>query len=147
VLGGGVIADRQSVRLDLEEVDTDLEALFRASDDAAIVAAYPGPFLPEDRYEAWTDGTRAAAQARFVPSAHREARRLLEEGAPDAAVQLAVRLREIDPYDEATHRLVIEALDRAGAATEAERARARYRAAMSEFVRPDSRADEHPVAT
>jgi DNA-binding SARP family transcriptional activator len=136
VLRGGVIADRQSVRLDLEEVDTDLEAFFRATGDAAVVAAYPGPFLPEDRYESWTDGARAEAQARFVPSARREARRLLEAGEPDAAVQLAVRLRDIDRYDEDTHRLLIAALDRAGAGTEAERARATYRSAMAELAAP-----------
>jgi pimeloyl-ACP methyl ester carboxylesterase/DNA-binding SARP family transcriptional activator len=139
VLRGGVIADRQSVRLDLQEVDTDLEALFRAPDDAAIVAAYPGPFLPDDRYEPWTEGARAEAQARFAPSARREAHRLLDRGEPDAAVQLALRLRDIDRYDEDTHRLLITALDRAGAATEAERARTFYREAMAELGVPGER--------
>ncbi len=136
VLRGGVIADRQSVRLDLDEVDTDLEALLRASDDAAIVAAYPGVFLPDDRYESWTEGTRAEAQARFVPSARREAHRLLDSDQLEAAVQLAHRLREIDGYDEDAHRLLITALSRAGAVTEAERARATYRSAMAELGLP-----------
>jgi pimeloyl-ACP methyl ester carboxylesterase/DNA-binding SARP family transcriptional activator len=139
VLRGGVIADRQSVRLDLEEVDTDLEALFRAAGDAAIVAACPGPFLPDDRYEPWTEGARAEAQARFVPSARREAQRLLDDGELEQAVQLAHRLRGIDAYDEDAHRLLIAALDRAGAATEAERARTVYREAMAELGAPRDR--------
>jgi DNA-binding SARP family transcriptional activator len=128
-----VIADRQSVRLDLQEVDTDLEALYRADGDAAIVAAYPGPFLPADRYEVWTEGARAGAQTRFVPSARREAHRLLDAGRLEDAVALALRLREVDTYDEDAHRLLITALDRAGAATEAERARTVYREAMTEL--------------
>jgi pimeloyl-ACP methyl ester carboxylesterase/DNA-binding SARP family transcriptional activator len=139
VLRGGVISDRQSVRLDLEEVDADLEALFRATGDAEIVAAYPGPFLPDDRYERWTEGTRAEAQARFVPSARREAQRLLDAGELERAVQLAHRLREVDAYDEDAHRLLITALDRAGAATEAERARTVYREAMAELGSPRDR--------
>ena len=133
VLRGGVIANRESVRLDLQAIDSDLEDLFRASDDAAIVAAYPGVFLPDDVYESWTEGTRAEAQARFAPSARREAERLLEHGQPADAVQLAHRLRDIDRYDEEAHRLLITALDRAGAAVEAERARAAYRSAMAEL--------------
>ncbi|MFW6010236.1 MAG: AfsR/SARP family transcriptional regulator, partial [Actinomycetota bacterium] len=144
VLHGGVIADRQTVRLDLEELDTDLEELFEADGDAAIVAAYPGAFLPEDRYESWTEGARAEAQARFVPSARREAHRLLDDGELQGAVKLALRLREIDRYDEDAHQLLIFALDRAGAATEAERARAAYRAAMAELRMPDG--GSQPVA-
>jgi pimeloyl-ACP methyl ester carboxylesterase/DNA-binding SARP family transcriptional activator len=136
VLHGGVIADRQSVRLDLQEVDTDLEALHRANGDAAIVAAYAGAFLPDDLYESWADGARAEAQARFVPSARREAHRLLGGGELEAAVQLALRLREIDGYDEDAHQLLIAALDRVGAATEAERAREVYRSAMAELGAP-----------
>ena len=134
VLHGGVIANRDSVRLDLDAVETDLEALLQAPDDAAVVAAYPGTFLPEDRYEVWSDSTRAAAQARFVPSARREAARLLDLGHLDATVALAARLRDIDPYDEDAHRLLVTALHRAGAVEEAERAQEVFRAAMSELA-------------
>ncbi len=134
VLRGGVIADRESVRLDLTEVDTDLEALLRAPDDAAVVAAYRGDFLPEDRYEAWSDGMRATAQARFVPSARREADRLLQLGQPDRAVAIASRLLEIDRFDEDAHRLLVTALHRAGAVEEAERAQVTFRTAMAELA-------------
>jgi len=133
VLRGGVIADRDSVRLDLREVDTDLEALYRASEDSEVVAAYPGQFLPEDVYEPWTMGARAEAQARFVASAKREARRLLAADEPSEAVQLGLRLREVDGFDEEAHRLLIIALRRVGAVVEAERAQAVFAAAMAEL--------------
>ncbi len=136
VLHGGVIADRDSVRLDLREVDTDLEAFFRATGDAAVVAAYPGPFLPEDVYEAWTTGARAEAQARFVVAARREAQRLLEAGDLGAAVQLSLRLREVDDFDEDAHRLLLTALRRLGAVSEAERAHEAFVAAMAELGLP-----------
>ena len=129
-----MIANRESVRLDLDAVETDLEVLLQAPDDAAVVAGYPGTFLPEDRYEVWSDSTRAAAQARFVPSARREAARLLGLGHYDAAVELAARLRDIDRFDEDAHRLLITALHRAGAVEEADRAQEAYRAAMAELT-------------
>lgn len=133
VLHGGVVADRASVRLDLREVDTDLEALLRASGDDEVVAAYPGQFLPDDVYEAWSAGARAEAQARFAASAKREARRLLDAGAHDEAVALGLRLREVDGFDEDAHRLVITALRRVGAAVEAQRAHEAYAASMAEL--------------
>jgi pimeloyl-ACP methyl ester carboxylesterase/DNA-binding SARP family transcriptional activator len=136
VLHGGVIADRDSVRLDLREVDTDLEALFRATDDAAIVATYPGDFLPEDVYESWTTGARAEAQTRFVLAAGREAQRRLDSDDLDGAVELSLRLRAVDGFDENAHRLLITALRRVGAAAEAERAHEAFVAAMAELGLP-----------
>jgi len=139
VLRGGVIADRDSVRLDLDEVEVDLETLLRAEDPAAVVTAYSGDFLPEDRYEAWTAGSRAEAQARFVPCARSEAHRLMAEGAFDEVVQLAARLRDIDRYDEDAHTLLFTALHRAGAVAEAEQAREAYQQSMAELAGPSSR--------
>lgn len=138
ILAGGVIADRETVRLDLDEVTTDLEELYRARDDADIVAAYPGEFLPEDVYEDWTVGTRAEARGRFVLATRREARRALDAGHLDAAVDLAHRLLAADGYDEAAHHLRIGALRRAGAEREAERAHAEYVTAMEELGLPAS---------
>ena len=136
MLHGGVIADRDSVRLDLREVDTDLEVYFRATADDVVVAAYPGPFLPEDVYESWTTGVRAEAQARFVAAARREAQRLLVAGDLSAAVQLSLRLREVDGFDEDAHRLLLTALRRVGAVTEAERAHEAFVASMAELGLP-----------
>ena len=66
-LGGGIDADRQTVRLDLDEVSTDLEELYAANDDDAVVAAYTGEFLPEDRYDDWTNGTSAPLTVVWTP--------------------------------------------------------------------------------
>lgn len=137
VLGGGVIADRESVRLDLGEVDTDLEALHRAEGDEAVVTAYRGPFLPDDVYEDWARGTRDEARARFVLAAHRLAETALASGTCDRAVELARRLLEADRHDEAAHRLLVAALLQAGVPREAERAHAAWTAAMQELGLPD----------
>lgn len=133
VLHGGVVADRESVRLDLAEVATDLEALHRAEDDEAAVAAYTGEFLPEDVYEDFTRATRDEARARFVLAASRLADRALAVGEPDRAVELSRRLLEADPYDEDAHRRLVTALVRAGAGREAERAHAAWADAMDEL--------------
>ena len=136
ILRGGVIADRQSVRLNLEEVTTDLEDLFRAGDDPAVIAAYPGEFLPEDVYEDWTASIRGEVRTRFVLAAHREANRALTADDLDIAIALAQRLVAIDSYDEAAHRLRIAALRRAGATGEAERAQDDLAAARTELGLP-----------
>ena len=57
VLGGGVTADRTSIRIDPDVVHLDLvtfDAAAREHDDATIVATYRGGFLPEDPYDGWT---------------------------------------------------------------------------------------------
>src|SRR5690606_4278430 len=64
VLGGGITADRDSVRLDLNMVDLDLAGIAAAAtagDDAAVVALASGPLLPEDPYDDWA----AAARSRY----------------------------------------------------------------------------------
>jgi pimeloyl-ACP methyl ester carboxylesterase/DNA-binding SARP family transcriptional activator len=133
VLGGGIIADRQMVRLDLDEVSTDLEDLYKASDDRAIVAAYPGEFLPEDRYEDWTSGPRDEARSRYVAAARRVAQREQSLGNPLRAAGFARRLVGIDPYDEASHRLLVESLLAAGETSEARTAHEAWSAAMSDI--------------
>ncbi len=133
VLGGGVLADRQTVRLDLDAVTTDVETFYKASDDAAIVAAYSGEFLPEDRYEDWTEAVRAGIRTRFVAAARREASRYHEHGRHLEAAALGRRLIEVDPYDEPAHRLVITALAAAGEHREATRAHTSFVAAMADL--------------
>jgi pimeloyl-ACP methyl ester carboxylesterase/DNA-binding SARP family transcriptional activator len=136
ILHGGVIADRESVRLDLDEVDTDLEAFYRAGSDVEVVDAYTGTFLPEDVYEAWTERARAEARSRFVLASRKEARRAIDEGEHARAVELAHRLLEVDRYDHEAHRLLIEALGAMGEVGEAGRARAAFTSAMQELGLP-----------
>jgi pimeloyl-ACP methyl ester carboxylesterase/DNA-binding SARP family transcriptional activator len=133
ILDGGVIADRQSVRLDLGAVSTDLEDFHLATDDAAIVASYGGLFLPDDVYDDWTASTRDEVRSRFVTAAHRVAVDAHERGDHDRAASIVRRLIEADAYDAPAHRLLVLSLHAAGAAREAERAHAAWMTAMDEI--------------
>ena len=133
VLGGGVIADRQTVALDLDHVSTDLEDLFRAPDDEAIVAAYPAEFLPEDVYEDWSTNVRDEARARFVSAARRLGTAAAERDDHERAAQLARRMIDADRYDETAHRLLVEAHVGAGELGEAARAHESWVAALAEL--------------
>ncbi len=133
VLRGGVIADRETVRLDLDEVETDLEVFHKATDDVAVVASYSGEFLPEDRYEDWTAATRDEARARFVLAARRLADEELGAGHHGRAAEIGYRLIEADRYDEAAYRLVVTALAAAGERSEAERAHTAWETSLREI--------------
>jgi pimeloyl-ACP methyl ester carboxylesterase/DNA-binding SARP family transcriptional activator len=141
VLRGGVVADRESVRLDLGTVTTDLEVLLAADDDREVVAAWTGPFLPEDRYETWADGVRADAQARFVRSARRLAEQSLADDDTERARDLALRVLEVDPYDEVAHRLRVTSLLRSGARGRAQHAHDEWTRAMDELGLPTPELD------
>ncbi len=136
ILHGGVIADRETIRLDLAEVTTDLEEFHRAVDDAAIVASYSGDLLPEDVYEDWTDAVRFEARTRFTVAAHRLAEAALRDGDADEAVTLAHRLVELDGYDERAYTTLITALRRLGEPRRAAEAYDAYVAALRELDLP-----------
>lgn len=142
ILGGGVIADRQSVRLDLDAVATDLEDLYKATDPGAIVATYTGPFLPEDLYDDWTGGIREDARTRFVRAARQMAHDALDRGDTAAASGLARRLIESDRYDDEAHRLLVTALVAAGEGRQARRAHEAWREALGELGAPVPRFEQ-----
>ncbi len=133
LLGGGVAADRESVRLDLDNVTTDLEDFHRALDDAAVVAAYTGEFLPEDVYEDWSAPTRDEARTRFVAAARRLADRERDMANPLRAAELYRRIVAVDRFDDHAHRSLVAALAEAGEHGEARRAHAAWAEAMAEL--------------
>ncbi len=133
VLDGGVIASREAVQLDLDAVATDLERFYAASDDAAVVAAYGGEFLPEDVFEDWTGPVRDEARSRFVGAARRVAAHRIDEGRYPLAADVARQLIVADRYDEDAHLLLAQALRSAGEVGEAKRAHAAWAAAMAEL--------------
>lgn len=130
VLGGGVVADRSSVRLDLDEVATDLEAFFAAGDDEAVVDAYTGELLPDDVYEDWSTPMRDEARARFMAAGHRLAETTEDS---DYTVWLARRLLDADRYDATGHRLLVTTLLASGERREAERAHQHWESTFSEL--------------
>ena len=128
VLRGGVVADRSTVRLDLGHVAVDLEEWFRATEDRAVVEGY-AELLPEDRYEDWTGPLRDEMRDRFVLAA----RRLGETAEDDVAVPALRRVVDLDPYDEAAHRLLVRRLRRAGRMGEAADARRRLEEVLADL--------------
>jgi pimeloyl-ACP methyl ester carboxylesterase/DNA-binding SARP family transcriptional activator len=132
VMRGGIVADRASVRLDLDHVKVDIEQWFELGDDAAVVAAYGGDFLPDDRYEDWSAALRGEIQARFGSAIHR----LAECSEVSDAIELWYRALGEDPYDERSHRSLVVALRDEGRTGEARTAYQSYVAAMDDLGLP-----------
>lgn len=110
VLGGGVIADREAVRLDLDEVALDLAALDAVTDDAAVMAVWTGDFLPGDTDLPWTAATRAEVATRAAAAGARVAQAHLDVGRPGAAAEVARRLVDANDLDLRAHQLLVSAL-------------------------------------
>lgn len=134
VLGGGVIADRQTVALNLSEVTTDLEALLGAATDDQIVATYAGEFLPEEVDDDWAVGARDQTRATFVAAARRLATISEEHDQHDEAAALARRLIEVDRYDEAAHQLLVNSLLAQGDTSSARRAHQRWATCLADIA-------------
>ena len=128
VLRGGVIADRDSVRLDLDTVSLDLArfrtavATRRADEVAAI---HRGPFLPEDIYEPWAEGPHERARADYLDALAALADQAATRHDHHMVIDLAQRLLEADRYDSSAHQRLIGALDACGRHGDAQRARDR----------------------
>ncbi|MHB8669195.1 MAG: bacterial transcriptional activator domain-containing protein [Acidimicrobiales bacterium] len=129
ILGGGVIADRDSVRIDLSEVRLDLADLLaavEADDCPRVVELYTGEYLPLDLYEDWAAQTREYARAAFTRAAGQLAITATTAGDHDQAAALARRILSTDQFDEEAHRLLITALLAAGHTGAARQAHAFY---------------------
>lgn len=133
VLGGGVIADRRTVALNLKEVTTDLETLLSATNDDEIVAAYTGEFLPEEVDDDWAIGARNEARATFAAAAWRLASAAKNEEDHGAVAALARRLIEVDRYDEAAHQLLVDSLLADGGIAAARRSHQQWTRYLSEI--------------
>jgi DNA-binding SARP family transcriptional activator len=133
VLDGGVIADRQTVTLDLDHVDTDLETFLSADDDPAILDAYGGELLPEDRYEEWTLERREQVRARVSLAARNELGRAEAAGDNERILAVAHLLLDLDRYDESAHRALVGTLLSVGDRTGARRAHALWRERLAEL--------------
>ncbi len=131
VLHGGVVADRSSIRLDLDRVDVDIEEWFGA-DDAATVERY-ATVLPDDVYDDWAAPLRDEARDRFAGSARRLLAVAVADDDHERAADLARRLLTVDPYDETAHQVLVRVLAADGRHGEAKAAHDGYVAAMTEL--------------
>jgi pimeloyl-ACP methyl ester carboxylesterase/DNA-binding SARP family transcriptional activator len=145
ILGGGVIADRSSIRLDPEVVHVDLAALHAAAAAGhydLTVKIYQGELLPEDIYEDWTTGPRERARLVFGAALRTLLRQAQDAGEHLAVVELGHRLLATDPFDEQAHRAVIAAFAADGRHGEARRAFDIYTASMHELDLPAASFDD-----
>ncbi len=100
------------------------------ADFLGAVQRHAGPFIPDfaapgaSEFEQWCELERRRVTVTFLRCADALARQWLSEGRFRDAQELARRARDVDPMDQATWRLLLEALiagsDGLGAASEAE---------------------------
>jgi DNA-binding SARP family transcriptional activator len=150
-----IVADKDSMRLELEYVAVDVEDfLTRAREGLALdreqrteeaiavlaqsEALYAGDFLEEDLYEDWASDLREEARATYIAVARRLAERSLEAGEHDAAVRYYLRILDKDFWDEKAHLHLVSALERAGRHGEARRRYRAYASRMGELDLPVS---------
>jgi DNA-binding SARP family transcriptional activator len=140
VLGGGLVADRDAVRLDLDAVDVDLAAVQQAvtsGDDRALAGAHTGPVLPEDAYEDWAIAARERISSAVISARRRLAAEAEAGERWDAVIDHARAVLELDGFDERAHELLVRSLVASGRRGEAQLAVDRYRERMAELgVRP-----------
>ncbi len=145
-----VTSDKDSVRLDLDHVEVDVEAFLRRAQAGLALAQsgsiekaaaplgeaerlYVGDFLEEDRYEDWAVALREEARAVYVAVARALAERSLEAGDDDAAVRCYLRILDTDPWNEEANLRLVSALERAGRHGEARRCYRTYTSRMGEL--------------
>ncbi|SDP40694.1 BTAD domain-containing putative transcriptional regulator [Lentzea jiangxiensis] len=145
-----LVADRDTVSLDLSLVDLDVAEFLDAA-NAALVAhrradpaalslltdadeLHVGEFLAEEPYEQWAVQAREEVRGRYT-AVLRALVQLVRD--PDQQVGYLVRMLELDPYDESAHVRLVKALRAAGRHGEARRRYQVYLEQMHEIgVRP-----------
>ena len=125
-----MIADRQTIAVDLDAVDLDLVHLHASDDDEAIVDLHAGPFLPEEAAEDWRRGPHDEALSVARAAGHRLLTAALDAPDPERATELAHRLLSWDEFDAIAHDGAVEAAVAAGDPAAEAAARARREAAF-----------------
>ncbi len=142
-----VVGDTASIGLDITRLRVDVEEFLAdagharrlrergALDEAerllsACLERYRADVFEDEPYEEWSVALREEARGGYVSALRMLAQISRKRGRAGAAVGHLLRLLSVDPYDEAGHRALIEALVAGGQHGEAKRARARYLEAM-----------------
>jgi DNA-binding SARP family transcriptional activator len=148
-----VAADKDAVRLELEQVAVDVEDfLGRAAPGLSLVregrrdeatdllaeaaALYAGDFLEEDVYEDWSHDVREEARATYIGVVRALAEISVDAGDWDAAIGHYLRVLAKDPWDEDAHLGIVRSLEEAGRHGEARRHYRGYAARMAELDLP-----------
>jgi DNA-binding SARP family transcriptional activator len=126
-----LLADRESVSLNLGHVNVDVETFFqgaqrgltllRSGDRAGGLAmlrtaeaCYVGEFLEDQPYADWAIGLREEARAEFMSIARILAESETEAGDHDASARWYLRILEQDAYNEPAHLALVAAMAAAG---------------------------------
>ena len=145
-----VVADKGTVRLDLANVDVDVERFLTAADAALALrrdgasadatdrlelaeASCTGEFLEEDAYEDWAIALREEARDAYVRVARVLAADATDRGEHDAVTRYELRILERDGHDERAHLGLVLALAAAGRHGDARRRYRVYAAKMAEI--------------
>jgi DNA-binding SARP family transcriptional activator len=145
-----LVAPRESLGLDLEHVEVDVEAFFeeaaagrsllrsgeREAGLAMLMSAearYVGEFLEDHPYADWAIGLREETRAEFISIARLLAEADAEAGDHDAAARWYMRILEQDAYDEPAHLGLVTAMATAGRHGSARRLYRIYVARMAEL--------------
>ncbi|MEQ4723243.1 BTAD domain-containing putative transcriptional regulator [Nonomuraea sp. B19D2] len=145
-----VVSDEGALRLDLSNVDVDVEKFLDLVAEAvrldqagrtaealerwaAAESAYGGEFCEEDPYADWAVGLREQARLAYTQAAARLATARAEERRYDEAARYWLRLLERDHYDERAHLGLVRVLDRAGRRGDARRRYHLYAERMREL--------------
>jgi ATP/maltotriose-dependent transcriptional regulator MalT len=145
-----VLADSDTVAINLDAVDVDLEQFLAATSDGlahlrrgetqrampileAATVTYAGDFLEENPYDDWAAPAREEARAAYVAASRALAVHAATSPDPDAAVPHFLRILEIDRYDEQAYLGLVAALADAGRHGEAHRHYLSYHHAMDDL--------------
>jgi DNA-binding SARP family transcriptional activator len=148
-----IAADKDAMRLDLEQVAVDVEDFLTCAGSALVsvregrltegevgltdaASMYAGDFLEEDLYEDWSGDLRDEARAVYIEVVRSLAGISVEAGHPDAAIVHYLRLLAKDPWDEGAHIRLVRTLDESGRHGEARRHYRGYAARMDELDLP-----------
>lgn len=147
-----IIADRDTVSLNLERVAIDVEGFLATAAHGLALrerdpvrarlvledaeASYTGDVLEEDPYEDWTVPLREEARATYIAVARAVAEDAADRGDADRVVRCLLRILERDPFDERAHHDLIRALTADGRHGEAQRRYRAYVARMGELGVP-----------
>lgn len=99
----------------------------------SALALYRGDAFADDPYRAWTEAMRTRCRTAVVDASHELAAEAMAHGRFADAASLALRVVEVDQFDELAHRRLIEALQRQGRHGEARRAYRVYAERMEEL--------------
>ena len=150
-----LVADRESVRLDVNHVEVDAVAFTRSATRALqaarsgtpagdggveelerAAARYTGHYLEDDPYSDWAVAVRDELLALAIDVKRELASALLGRDEPQRAIPWLVGLLSDDPYDEPTHHALIRVLHHGRRHGEARRAYRAYAVRMQEIGTP-----------